>query len=98
MVKLHFTSSEDFNNLFKKQSLKVTNAIVEAIEKAMMKRQQRAMLFEITFDEHDNLYEVSLPVSQWAQALQSCLDHYHKENMVNEAIDTWKLLESVKLL
>ena len=98
MVKLHFNSPEDFSSIFKRQSIKVTNAIVEAIEIAMTDRKRTAMLFEITFEEHDNLYEISLPSSQWASALQSCLDHYHQEGMSDEAIDTWKLLEAAKLL
>lgn len=98
MVKLHFNSPEEFSSIFKRQSIKVTNATVLAIEKAMTDRKKTAMLFEITFEEHDNLYEISLPSSQWAQALQSCLDHYHQESMADEAIDTWKLLEAAKLL
>ena len=97
MVKLHFNSPEEFNSIFKRQSIKVTNAIVLAIEKAMADGKRTAMLFEITFEEHDNLYEISLPSSQWATALQSCLDHYHQENMADEAIDTWKLLEAAKV-
>ena len=98
MVKLHFNSPEEFSSIFKRQSIKVTNAIVEGIELAMTDRKRTAMLFEITFEEHDNLYEISLPSSQWPQALQSCLDHYHQEGMADEAIDTWKLLEAAKLL
>ena len=97
MVKLHFNSPEEFSSIFKRQSIKVTNAIVQAIELAMADGKRTALLFEITFEEHDNLYEISLPSSQWAQALQSCLDHYHQENMADEAIDTWKLLEAAKV-
>lgn len=97
MVKLHFNSPEEFTTIFKQQDLKVTNAIVSAIEDAMEDRKKTAMLFEITFEEHDNLYEISLPQSQWATALQSCLDRYHELQMANEAIDTWKLLEAAKV-
>jgi len=97
VVKLHFNSPEEFSTLFKKQSIKVTNAIVQSIEKTMAEGKRTAPLFEITFEEHDNLYEISLPASQWVVALQSCLDHYHEEDMADEAIDTWKLLEAAKV-
>lgn len=98
MVKLHFNTPEEFSSIFKQQDLKVTNAIVSSIEEAMQDRKRTALLFEITFEEHDNLYEISLPKSQWATALQSCLDHYHELQMADEQIDTWKLLEAAKIL
>lgn len=97
MVKLHFYSPEEFETLFKRNSIEITNAIVKGIQNAMEERKRTAPLFEITFEDVENLYEISLPQSQWASALQSCLDHYHKEEMTDEAIDTWKLLEAAKV-
>jgi len=97
VVKLHFESTEEFEVLFKRQTIKVTNAIVQGIQDAMEGSKRTAPLFEITFEEHDNLYEISLPQSQWANALEKCLEHYHSEEMADEAIDTWKLLEAAKV-
>lgn len=97
MVKLHFTSTDEFETLFKKKSTKVTNAIVEGIQLAMEKNKRTAPLFEISFLDVDNLYEISLPQSQWASALQHCLDYYHSQDMTDQAIDTWKLLEAAKV-
>lgn len=97
MRKLHFYSPEEFETLFKRNNVEVTTSIVKSIEQAMAERKRSAPLFEITFEEHENLYEISLPCSQWATALQSCLDHYHKLDMSDEAIDTWKLLEAAKV-
>lgn len=96
MRKLHFYTTEEFETLFKRNNIEVTNSIVKSIEEAMANRKKTAPLFEITFEEHDSLYEISLPQSQWTSALQSCLDHYHKLDMSDEAIDTWKLLEAAK--
>lgn len=97
MRKLHFHTAEEFETLFKRNNVEVTTSIVKSIEQAMAERKRSAPLFEITFEEHENLYEISLPSSQWATALQSCLDHYHKLDMSDEAIDTWKLLEAAKV-
>ena len=97
MVKLHFESPQEFETLFSNNNIKVTNAIVKSIQEAMTSRKKTALLFEITFEEHDNLYEISLPQSQWSTALQSCLDHYHRLDMADQAIDTWKLLEAAKV-
>lgn len=96
MRKLHFHSPEEFETLFKRNDIDVTTSIVESIEKAMGDRKRSAALFEITFEEHDTLYEISLPQSQWTHALQSCLDHFHRLDMSDQAIDTWKLLEAAK--
>ena len=96
MKKLHFTSSEQFEVLFKKKTTEVTDAIVEGIEKAVAGRKKSADLFEITFDGIEMMYEIALPQAEWENALQSCLDYYHDLNKTDECIDTWKLLEIVK--
>lgn len=97
MVKLHLESPAEFETLFKRKTIKVTNAIVSGIQQAMQNGKRTAPLFEISFEEVDSFYEISLPQSQWSSALQACLDHYHREEMVDEAIDTWKLLEAAKV-
>ena len=96
MVKLHFNSTEEFESLFKKKTLSVTNSIVSGIEKAMMSGRKSALLFEISFEQVEMAYEISLPQSQWQVALENCLSFYHENDMADEQIDTWKLLEAVK--
>jgi FKBP-type peptidyl-prolyl cis-trans isomerase (trigger factor) len=97
MAKLHFNSTEEFESIFKRKSLSVTRSIIQGIEEALQKNKRTALLFEITFDQVDTMYEISLPKSQWQTALESCLEHLHKENLANEEIDCWKLLEAVKV-
>lgn len=96
MVKLHFNSTDEFEGLFTSKSLSVTRAIIKGIEEAMSSNKRSAPLFEITFDSHDRMFEISLPQSQWTQALQSCLDHLHTLGYADEQIDCWKLLETAK--
>lgn len=96
MVKLHFKTTEEFDGLFKRKTLSVTRSIVQGIESAMQKNKRTAPLFEITFDDADTMYEISLPRSQWVQSLESCLDHLHSQNLADEEIDCWKLLEAAK--
>ncbi|MDA9111899.1 hypothetical protein N9J42_00280 [bacterium] len=97
MKKLHLKSTEEFENLFKNKTLKITNHIVEGISEAMEQNIKVADLFEVSFEGEEMVYEISLPQNQWATALQSCLDIYHKEGLSDECIDTWKLLETAKL-
>jgi len=97
MVKLHFENTHEFEVLFKNKSIEVTNAIYSGIEKAMQNAKKTALLFEITFEEADRAFEISLPRSQWVQALESCLNHFHELEMADEAIDCWKLLEAAKV-
>ena len=96
MVRLHFENTDEFETLFKNKSLSVTRTIVSGIEEAEMKRKKTALLFEITFDVQELSWEISLPRSQWQQALESCLDHLHKVGTADEQIDCWKLLEAIK--
>ena len=97
MKKLHFESTEQFATLFKSKTKEVTDAIVEGIELGMGNSKKSALLFEITFEEGEMMYEISLPASQWPSALQKCLDHYHELGLTDEQIDTWKLLEAAKV-
>lgn len=96
MVKLHFTSTDEFEGLFKRKSLPVTRSIIKGIEDAMQKNKRTAPLFEITFEQADNMFEISLPQNQWVTALESCLEHLHAQNLADEEIDCWKLLEAAK--
>lgn len=97
MTQLNFEHPEEFKTLFESKSRKVTDLIVKGISEAMQNNVNSADLFEISFEDHDMIYEITLPKKQWATALQSCLDFYHKENATDECIDTWKLLEAAKL-
>ena len=97
MVKLHLKSTEEFEDLFKNKTIKVTEHIVEGISNAMQKNQRTAELFEISFEGVEMVYEITLPQAQWSTALQSCLDMFHEHDMGDECIDTWKLLEAAKV-
>jgi len=97
MVKLHFNTTDEFEGLFKRKTLSVTRSIIQGIEKAVQNRKKTAPLFEITFEEVDMMYEISLPRSQWQFALENCLEHLHTEDLADEQIDCWKLLEAIKV-
>lgn len=97
MVKIHLRDTAEFEEIFRNKTLKVTTHIVEGIQEAMQQNAKTADLFEISFDDVEMVYEISLPQNQWATALQSCLDLYHENDMGDECIDTWKLLEAAKL-
>jgi len=96
VVKLHFNSTEEFEKLFKRKTLSVTRSIIKGIEEAMQRNKRTAPLFEITFEDADMMYEISLPQSQWQNALEKCLEHLHSAELADEQIDCWKLLEAAK--
>lgn len=97
MVKLHFQNTAEFETLFKKKTKSVTDGIVLGIQNAMVNNKKTAKLFELSFQDVENSYEITLPSSQWVNSLQSCLDHYHQLGLADEQIETWKLLEAAKL-
>lgn len=97
MVKLHFETTEEFEKLFSRKTKEVTDAIVDSISKAMNKGARTAVIFEISFEQVDMSYEISLPSSQWVVALEKCLEFYHNTSDSDNAIDTWKLMEAAKV-
>mgnify|MGYP003656955936 FL=1 len=99
MINLKFSSTEEFETLFRKKNTQVTDGIVLGIEKALTNQKKQAELFNISFDDVELAYEITLPQSQWTIALQSCLDFYHeKGDETDKCIDTWKLLEACKIM
>tara|TARA_B100000212_G_scaffold81185_1_gene58193 strand:+ start:2016 stop:2312 length:297 start_codon:yes stop_codon:yes gene_type:complete len=96
MVKLHFRTTEEFEALFKNKTLSVTRSIIQGIEKAMQNNNRTANLFEVTFENAEMAYEISLPQREWVVALESCLQHLHARELSDEQIDCWKLLEAAK--
>ena len=98
MVNLHFSDPSEFAGVFKQQTEKVTDTIVHEIQQAVIKNKRTAKLFSVSFDDSDVAFEISLGSHQWVQALESCLDHYHKLDRTDDCIDTWKLIEAVKVL
>lgn len=98
MRNLHFENSQQFEDLFTKRSIIITDAIVRAIEKAIVDKKDSAKVFSLTFQDYEDAYEITLPKASWRESLESCLDFYHKNNLQDQQIDTWKLLELVKVL
>ena len=97
MTKLHFKHPSEFEGLFKSKNESVTDSIVVSIRKAIQDRKKTADIFEITFDDVEEAYIISLPSREWNHALNSCLDFYHNNNCdPDKAIDTWQILEVVK--
>jgi len=96
MITLHFENLQEFTTLFKKKNKEVSDPIRLGVEKAKMNRKKTAKLFELTFADADDAYEITLPEAIWETALESCLKFYHENDHPDEAIDTWKLLETVK--
>lgn len=95
MVKLHFENTHEFERLFKNKDEKVTDAIVLAIQEAIKFQKKTAYLFEISFEDADMNYEISLPSSQWETALNECLKHYETLDSADKAIDTYLLRKEV---
>ena len=95
MVKLHFKNTEEFEKLFKTRDEQVTDAIVEGIQEALSFNKKTAQLFEISFEEVELSYEISLPSNQWNTALESCLKHYTDIQESDKAIDTYLLQKEV---
>lgn len=96
MVKLHFKNTDEFERVFKAKDEEVTDAMVQGIQESLSFHKKTAHLFEITFENADLVYEISLPCSQWETALQTCLKHYTDLESSDKAIDTYLLQKEVR--
>ena len=95
MKKIKFQNTDEFERVFKKRDLEITDVIYESIEEASNSKKKTANLFEISFEDVDLTYDITLPNSQWETALQSCLDIYTELSESDKAIDTYLLKKRV---
>ena len=73
MVNLHFENLEEFTTLFREKNKEVSDAIRIGVEDAMMKRKKSAMLFQLTFADADDAYEITLPETIWENCFRILL-------------------------
>ena len=96
MRKLHFENTDGFERVFKATDEEVTDAMVEGIQEAFTYQKKSAELFEITFEDADLVYEITLPSTQWELALETCLNHYRDLDQADKAIDTYLLQKNIR--
>lgn len=96
MRKLHFENTDEFERVFKATDEEITDAMVEGIQEAFTYQKKSAELFEITFEDADLVYEITLPSTQWELALETCLNHYRDLEASDKAIDTYLLQKDIR--
>jgi capsule polysaccharide export protein KpsC/LpsZ len=96
MKKLHFENTDEFERVFKAKDEEVTDAMVEGINEAFSFQKKSAELFEITFQDIDIVYEITLPSTQWEIALETCLNHYRDLEQSDKAIDVYLLQKGIR--
>jgi capsule polysaccharide export protein KpsC/LpsZ len=96
MKKLHFENTDEFERVFKNTDQEVTDAMVEGITEAFSFQKKSAELFEITFQDIDIVYEITLPSTQWELALETCLNHYTDLEQSDRAIDVYLLQKGIR--
>ena len=96
MKKLHFENTGEFERVFKAKDEEVTDAMVEGINEAFSFQKKSAELFEITFQDIDIVYEITLPSTQWEIALETCLNHYRDLEQSDKAIDVYLLQKGIR--
>tara|TARA_R110000803_G_scaffold170484_1_gene233477 strand:+ start:844 stop:1146 length:303 start_codon:yes stop_codon:yes gene_type:complete len=96
MKKMHFNSTAEFERVFKSTDQEITDAMVEGIQEAFTYQKKSAQLFEISFEDVDIVYEITLPSKQWELALETCLNHYQDLGLADPAIDTYLLQKDIR--
>ena len=93
--KLQFDTKEEASDFFKIKTKDTTDTIYRTIKEGLDKGSNSVNLFEIFFSTLEHYYEVSLPKSQWKQALEKCLEHYEDLGCVDECIDTYLAIKAL---
>ena len=98
MKRFTFDEVTDFDTFFSGNNPEVTDAIVSGIQEAIEESKDSADCFELGFHEEDDFFVISLPKSEWNQALSACMKKYEDAEKYNDVIDTYNLLKTIKSL
>ena len=90
-----FENPQEFSTFFSGKNVKITNAITAGIRVAVKARKKHADLFEVSFEGGDTAYDISLPSTEWPQALAKCLEFYEQSQLYDDAIDTYQLIKQL---
>lgn len=96
MVKLSFTTTEEFQASMNSDDRRILDGIVSGIGKALQHSDSSADLFEIYFEDSLSSFQITLPRTEWQEALNTCIKKYEKEALYDDAIETYQLLEKLK--
>lgn len=96
MRKMHFENTNEFERVFKKKDEEVTDAIAEAIQEALEGKKKTAYLFQVSFEDAEMSYEITLPSTQWETALKTCLEHYTQIDASDKAIEVYLMQKQIK--
>lgn len=91
MKTFRFSTIEEFRNSVQEDALALSVAIFESIKENYDKRKKTAKLFNLYIVEDGLEYEVALPKSQWAKALEGCLKDFEAFDEGDLAIDCYML-------
>jgi hypothetical protein len=96
MKKLQIQSVEDLGDFLKQRTVEITTSVRDSIQQAFEQKKKTAILFEISVEDTDICFEVSVTTKEWVTALNSCLADYQKWELEDDAIDTYLLIKSIK--
>lgn len=95
-MNLHFSDSDEVKDIFDVRNPNLAITFIQEIEKAYHAGKRNAVLLTITVDGSEEVLEASLNRSDWATCLEACMEIFRKNDMVNEAIDTYTLKKKVE--
>ena len=95
-MNLHFSDSDEVKDIFDVRNPNLAITFMQEIEKAYHAGKRNAVLLTITVDGSEEVLEASLNRSDWTTCLEACMEIFRKNDMVNEAIDTYTLKKKVE--
>ena len=96
MLNLNFNTLQEFEELFSYSNQKIVDGVYNGINEGYLFSKKTVKLFSISFRDEEICYEISLPNTDWARALDVCLKFYEENGTQDECIDTWKLKDNIE--
>lgn len=98
MKNLVFKSHKDFDLYLnsKEGVVEESKNIVKEIYSALKTKKKSVKTFSIELEDEDMSFIVSIAREDWGNALQTCLKHFEDNEMSDECIDTYMVIQKLK--
>jgi predicted nucleic acid-binding protein len=95
MIKLSFESYVKFDEFINSPEGKVESSkiVVKEIYGALKSKKKKLKAFTVELEEEDMEFSVNIAREDWGDALAECLKHFEAQELSDECIDTYMVIQ-----
>lgn len=95
-MKISFKDIDEYSQYVRKNRELIIKAILDGIDYSIEHELTKALIFEVSFYNSSEIYEVTLDKTEWEHSLDVCMKEFLENNQSDNAIDTYLVQKKFK--